>query len=725
MGSGKSCSTTGYRYFAGLHLIFCHAVDRLLKIRVGEKTAWTGSVTANQTVTINKPNLFGGESREGGIKGKVDVCFGLPTQGRNGYLQKKLGSSIPAFRGLFGLVANKCMLSANNPYIKSWSVLAQRVKMGWRDDLAGITASDGFVDMNPAHMILEAVTNTTWGGMGYPLADVDLQSFQNAANLLGAEQMGLSLIWAKNTSIEDFIGIVCNHIDARVFFSHVTGLLTIKLVRNDYSAGALPVLDASNIIELVEYKGPSATEAVNQVTVNWVDRANQPQSVTVQDLAGLARTDGVVNETTLDFVGIAVSDLATRVAARELQQLCMPIASCTLVINRTESLLEPGDCFNFTWSPLGVENMVMRVDSIDIGAHDDSKIRIVAVRDVYGLGAVSLTTPATSLWADPINLPAAAVDRQVAELTWWQFVREYGESAAVLAELDDTSTMVQCYAGKPTDDAIQYEMWTRNTGGEWEKQDVDAFPWVGTLSADVVAEVSTVLTMDESIDDDLVVIGAYAAIGTEMVAITAIDMEAGTITVDRGVLDTVPVPHAVGAKMWCHQGLFGLDRTDRAVGESVEVKMLTATSIGVLEFDDAPVDVLVTTGRMMRPYPPGNVQINGSRWPVSIGASDELAVSWAHRDRTVQTVTLGRQDEGNIGPESGVSYTLRIYGETDTLLRTVTGITGTAYTYLAADEEADSGFVPARLNTSLRVELESVRGSLVSWQQWNLTVIRQ
>lgn len=160
------------------------------------------------------------------------------------------------------------------------------------------------------------------------------------------------------------------------------------------------------------------------------------------------------------------------------------------------------------------------------------------------------------------------------------------------------------------------------------------------------------------------------------------------------------------------------------MGEAVEVRILPSTSKGRLELAAAPINTITTVGRMMRPYPPGNVQVNGSRWPVSIGATDELEITWAHRDRRLQTVSLNRQDEGNIGPEVGTTYTLRIYGETGILLRTVTGLTGTRYTYLAADEQTDSDFTPARLNTALRFELESVRDGLVSLNKWDLTIAR-
>jgi hypothetical protein len=740
MGGGSHCQTVGYRYYAGLHLVFCHALDALLGIRVGEKWAWQGSVTDNTSIGISQPQLFGGEDREGGIVGAVDACFGGAAQAPNYYLQARLGA-IPAFRGLFGLVAHRgipnllgffsgfmggggCMLAANNPYIKPWSILGRRTRIGWRDDLADIVDEDGHVSMNPAHIILEAVTSTTWGGLGYPLTDIDLDSFQTAANVLKAENFGLSLVWGKNSTIEDFINTIRGHINAAVFFSHATGLLKIKLIRNDYDPGSLPRLDVSNIVELVDFAGPAVTEAINQVTVNWIDRDNQAQAVTVQDIAGLARTDGQVNAYTVDFVGIASPGLAARVASRELRQMCMPISAVTLIANRTTNL-EPGDCFTFSWKPLGIDNMVMRVGSVEVGELTDSSLRITAVRDVFGLGEVNLTSSQISQWVDPVSLPAPALYRQVRELTWWQFATEFGDTNAVLDELDDDSTLIYCYCGRPSPDAINYEMWTRNTGQtDWTRRDTDSFPSTSSLAQAIEPEISTVLYLDEPIDPIMVQPGTYAALEDELVAITAVDAAAGTITVNRGILDTIPVAHAAGARLWCQQNFYGLDRTGRSAGESVEARILPSTAKGRLDLAEAPTDTIATKGRMMRPYPPGNVKINGNRWPATIGAAVDLSVTWAHRDRIMQTVTLNRQDEGNIGPEAGVTYTLRIYGENDTLLRTVNKLTGTSYTYTKADEQADSGFMPPRLNTSLRIELESQRGTLTSMQKWNLTVRR-
>ena len=119
ISTNSSTYVVGHRYYAGLHLALCHGpVDAVTRIIVGERTAWSGSITSSQTIYINAPELFGGESREGGVQGYVEVKLGGPTETVSGYLQQKLGAVIPAFRGVVSLIAQQCLLSAMNPYVK-------------------------------------------------------------------------------------------------------------------------------------------------------------------------------------------------------------------------------------------------------------------------------------------------------------------------------------------------------------------------------------------------------------------------------------------------------------------------------------------------------------------------------------------------------------------------------------------------------------------------------
>ncbi len=104
MGGSSKKVTVGYKYYVGMHMILCHGpVDKLLRIQVDERDAWLGSRDGGQ-IYVNQPNLFGGESREGGIQGTVDFETGHAGQGQNSYLVSKLGAYVPAFRGVVGMV---------------------------------------------------------------------------------------------------------------------------------------------------------------------------------------------------------------------------------------------------------------------------------------------------------------------------------------------------------------------------------------------------------------------------------------------------------------------------------------------------------------------------------------------------------------------------------------------------------------------------------------------
>ncbi len=143
MGSSKK-TTVGYRYYVGMLLLAVHGmVDKIVRIRVDKKDAWRGKHSEGP-ININAGNLFGGDSREGGISGTVDFLNGSAWQGVNSYLQANLGSVIPAWRGLSGLVLRQVYIGLN-PYLKSWDARIQRIhsrdrgrKPQWYDDRAEI-----------------------------------------------------------------------------------------------------------------------------------------------------------------------------------------------------------------------------------------------------------------------------------------------------------------------------------------------------------------------------------------------------------------------------------------------------------------------------------------------------------------------------------------------------------------------------------------------------------
>lgn len=124
----------GYKYSFGIHMGLSRGpIDELIEIKVGDKTAWRGSIKTNGNTSINQPELFGGESGEGGIIGTLTTMFGGPTQTAPTELSTVLESPMPGFRRRMTVFFNG-IISMMNPYPKPWKFRVRRAKQGWDGD---------------------------------------------------------------------------------------------------------------------------------------------------------------------------------------------------------------------------------------------------------------------------------------------------------------------------------------------------------------------------------------------------------------------------------------------------------------------------------------------------------------------------------------------------------------------------------------------------------------
>ncbi len=720
-GKGSKSVTVGYRYYAEMHLALCHGpVDSLNRIVVGERTAWSGSLTSGGRIAIDQPNLFGGDEREGGIVGAVDLVMGNASDGQNDYLISKLGANVPAFRGVVSLVLRQPQLSAMNPYIKPWSAELTRIirrsdgSPQWYSDKAAIAG-----DMNPAHIIYECLTDRTWG-RGYSSAEIDDASFRAAADTLYAESFGLSILWDQQQDIEAFIERILQHIDGSIYVSPRTGLFTLKLTRDDYDPASLLELNQTNVIRLESFERTLPEELINQVTLSYHDRTTDKSvSISVQDIAGIERSFGEIKDAKVSYEGVANGALAARLAMRDLRQLSATLAKITLVANRTAASLNIGDVFRFSWPELRIEQLILRVAQISYGTLADGRVRITCVEDVFGLPDAVYLAPAESGWVDPRQAPIAANFVSVSELPYWTIVHELtGESAAAQAEIDPNGGFLSVSAVRPTDAAINYAVLTRQGSAAFEKIGVGDFIPSCVLANDI-GQTETVLNVLYGVDLDLVMLGTYAQVGSELVAVKAVNVAANTVMVDRGVLDTVPAKHSAGARLYFVEDGQFYNTSQYLSGETVQAKVLPATGMGVLAEASAPTLSYTFAKRQIRPYPPGKFRVNDLDYSLSY-ITGAVTVSWAHRSRVLQTAYLVTQGESNIGPELGTTYTVRIYGEAGTLKHTETGLIGTSWTYPMATEISESGL--NRPNERLTVKVEAIRDGHTSWQTQQIDI---
>lgn len=710
--------TIGYKYKLGMHLGLCLGpIDAIEKIVIADREAWSGSATGGR-ITIDKPELFGGESREGGVGGDIDVLMGETDQPANDYLLGVMPAPVPAFRKILTLVLRQFYIG-NNPYLKNWRLRLKRTQTGhdgnpiWEAALADVGGN-----LNPAHLTRELMLSEEFG-LGYPINMVDQASFLSAAQTLKNESFGLSFYWSQQEQVEVFNQRVLDHINGQIYSSPRTGKFVLNLIRDDYVVEELPLFDQSNILALLKFSRRGWGETINEITVIYTDPDNgKDRSITVQHLANI-QMQGAVVAKTQRYPGIRDPQLAARVAQRDLHALASPVAQLRIDVNRSAWNLGPTAAFRFTWpgSP-DVPETVFRVVQIDQGGIASGKITIDAVEDVFALPDVSYGADQASSWNIPNATPQPALYERVVEVPYWDVRREVGQ--ADIANLDPDFGFVMAMAVAEPGDYYGFRMHVSGVaqGGLADVAAGDFCP-TAELSAAIGPAVNGDLTnvvVDLSVCRNLadVDLDTYAYIDDELVAVRAVDTVANTITVDRGVLDTVPQAHLAGARVWFADEWHGLDPTERVEAEQAQIKLLTKTSLGQLEESAAATLSLTLNNRYQRPYPPGNFRINSQRYPVA--ESGDLVLDWAHRDRILQTATLNHQEEGSIGPEPGTTYSVTIYNAAvnpRTLMHVEGGLAGVNWTYTQAQRHAHFGGVGPH---EIEIEIASSRDGLVCWQ---------
>ena len=361
-------------------------------------------VQPTQSVWIEEGDLFGGIEGEGGLQGRYIFNWGTEDQQREYYLAIQLGvdpDEMPPYRGICYSLAlsdgpSYHFYQGTSPYVKPHGLVLSRWpnQLGLGDDKHKIGD-----DLNPAVMLYEVLRDEIWG-LGIPAAMIDTDSFSLAGETLYAESFGLSFQQTAQTDGEQIVHEILRHIDGVLVPHETTGLLTLRLIRDDYDLEELLEIDDDAIVELEDFFRPGPDGLANKIMLKYIDSAQNYDEKIAQavDLAGVQALGGVVAQD-VSFFGISKAELAQTIAARELKAAAYPFAAIRLTVTRKAHALRPGDPFLFSRAALGISGMVCRVVSVGFGPITDGLIRLEAVEDAFGINWTAYTPPATSGWA--------------------------------------------------------------------------------------------------------------------------------------------------------------------------------------------------------------------------------------------------------------------------------------------------------------------------------------
>jgi hypothetical protein len=563
-----------------------------------------------------------------------------------------------------------------------------------------LTANGGTGDMNAAHIVRECLTDPEWG-MGYTDADIDDASFTAAADLYSNEGIGLSLLWDKQIKIDDFVQTVLRHVDTALYVSRTTGKFVLKPIRGGYDEGSLLSLDESNIVSVDDPSRIAFGELTNSVTVAYWDAATgKDASITVTDTA-LVQQQGVVINAPLQYPGFTNARNATIAGQRDLKVLSSPLLSCTITADSEAKVLNIGDVFKFSWAKWGLVDVVMRVTGISYGTGRNNRVKINCTEDVFDTDTNVVIVVSNPEWVDPSAPPSIAPNQMATEAPYFELVQALGQ-----ADIDNKLLThpeigyVIAAASRPAS-AVNANLFTDDGTGYEDVGALDFSP-VGVLATDIT-KTQTSFSLEDFADLGEVAIGSHVQIGDELMRIDVLDDVTGAIEVGRGILDTVPQEHLAGDVALFWDAYVGFDPTEYVDTEEVDAKIVPVSGAGVLPIGEAIAMTVTMASRAARPYAPGDLRINGESYAADAFYEGEVEVTWTDRDRLQQTSgTFVDHTAGNIGPEAGTEYRLRVYVD-EVLDQTI-------------EPATSPQLVTPGASGTVLIEVHAKRDDLYSWQ---------
>jgi len=568
------------------------------------------------------------------------------------------------------------------------------------------------LDINPVHKIREILTDDT--AMNKPETSVNDENFIKAADRIFDEGLGISWSITEKSCI-DAINELCYHIEAGIRVNRQTGLYEMILFRDDwFEEDEIHTISESKI-KSMQYEITNADEVINQVNVNFYDRANIKNSSFSVSESGLIQTLGRVNAETVDFPYFMNMRNAEIVANWKLKLLSTGVYKGTFTTGWREARKwNRYDLIRLPWSKRWIGTILVRIMSINLGGPINNEVSIEWVEVVPSTGMMN-----TSIVADDVidkPLPPQSCQYEPFEIPYYLAVMALGQRqvddelayennfglVGVVAEQPQSNSL---YAIMKTHNGVEGEGWLRAASIQYSE----------TANLDqIISKTSSTFTVKNWRKIANVAAGTLIKCGRdwlgtpgEWMVFQSVDPYTGIVSVKRGALDTPPQEWGIDTKLYFCGKDISYDQTEYVSGEQVLVSALTTTPSGVLEQKGSiPIEM---KARAIRPYLPANVKINDVYFPETQIVTSNIVLTWAHRNRAQQTGgdILGWYD-GDVTVESGVVYSYELISE-NVVLDSQSNITANTVTILAS---------VLKQNKPHTLKLWSVRDDYESYQKF-------
>ena len=475
-------------------------------------------------------------------------------------------------------------------------------------------------DANPAEVVYDLLCNP-FGRCGIDEALIDSTSFSTAAATLESEGAGFSGVLANPQEAVQYLQAIMAQIAGVLYQDMSDGLIKLKLMRSgDTSVATF----GPSEIESIRWRSGSWRNTHNTLHLNYTSRArdyDRDASITDQDDALVSEYG--VHEQSVSYPYVCTEAQAKRLLARDLKMASIPIGGGTITLNRAAADVNPGDVITLNYPEhhlVGVECRVMRKHP---GTLADGRIQLDVIEDVF---AVDYDGNGDGWQDPPAALPATSItNREVIELP-------KGIARKIYPDYD-RPRLLYLAERAGADENFDADVSVLNANDfETDRPEMrfaarfqvhtayarDAEPYDTTVGLRIKNLTAGYTPPDGGSEIDIRSYGdPLLLVGGELLHYESVtDNGDDTWTFNnvwRNAMDTAAVAHPVDEVGWIIVAEDHAGETVFGSSEALEVRMPASSLWSHQSDDDVESYNIKTNNRPPRPYPAGDLQLDGTK----------------------------------------------------------------------------------------------------------------
>lgn len=399
-----------FAYFYGLAYALASKIDEIIAFK-------------RNGVETDRPNLKGSGSfwahtgtpgaqyRSGNSGSTVTFYDGTQTT-PDPYLTAQTGKGV-IYKNLAYMVING-FVGDNVSSVPQYSILAKRTKFNFSeyDEI-------NEYDVNPITAIYYILTKLA----KIDSSLIDTAKFKSVAKEIYDEGFGISFLMDNTQETSEWIKEILRVIEAALYIDPQSGLIGIRLFRDDYDINLIPKISSDDYNNL-KFKRKYWEDCYSRVCIKYTDTLRyMSDSVSLENPA-VRQILGHEKNYEIDMMIISNPKTANLALARLLRKMSYPYAELRFNLSGDKfKNLIVGDVLNFSSDKLGIDNLPVRIMNIGADKADNQTIEIEAIEDVFA--GAKLVTPKPG-----INLHEEE-DYSVDELKYYHAVEATAEMGGI------------------------------------------------------------------------------------------------------------------------------------------------------------------------------------------------------------------------------------------------------------------------------------------------------